>query len=102
MKNRLLAKSLAGLTAGAMLAGSMPVTAFAVTGEQVAADGTYTAEAAVVNDEAITEGDEWENYNVTVTVTVADGLIASIGSCGRLGGCLRGDDCVECDEGGGS
>ena len=80
MKNRLLAKSLAGLTAGAMLAGSMPVTAFAVTGEQVAADGTYTAEAAVVNDEAITEGDEWENYNVTVTVTVADGLIASIGT----------------------
>ena len=63
-----------------MLAGSMPVTAFAVTGEQVAADGTYTAEAAVVNDEAITEGDEWENYNVTVTVTVADGLIASIGT----------------------
>ena len=80
MKNRLLAKSLAGLTAGAMLAGSMPVTAFAVTGEQVAADGTYTAEAAVVNDEAITEGDEWENYNVTVTVNVADGLIASIGT----------------------
>ncbi len=66
MKNRLLAKSLAGLTAGAMLAGSMPVTAFAVTGEQVAADGTYTA--------------EWENYNVTVTVNVADGLIASIGT----------------------
>ena len=56
------------------------MTAFAVTGEQVAADGTYTAEAAVVNDEAITEGDEWENYNVTVTVNVADGLIASIGT----------------------
>ncbi len=80
MKNRLLAKSLAVLTAGAMLAGSMPVTAFAVTGEQVAADGTYTAEAAVVNDEAITEGDEWENYNVTVTVIVENGQIASIGT----------------------
>ena len=80
MKNKLLTKSLAGLTAGAMLAGSMPVTAFAVTGEQVAADGTYTAEAAVVNDPEITDGDDWENYDVTVTVTVTDGLISSIGT----------------------
>ena len=78
MKNKYLSKGLAGLTAASLLVGSMPVTAFAVTGEQVAADGSYTAEASVVNDEAVTDGDEWENYSVTVTVTVADGLISSI------------------------
>ncbi len=61
-----------------MLIGSMPVTAFAVTGDQVAADGAYTAEAAIVNDPEMTEGDEWEDYSVTVTVTVADGTISSI------------------------
>ena len=41
-KNELINKTLAGLMIAAMTAGVCPTTAFAVTGGQVAADGTYT------------------------------------------------------------
>ena len=46
-KNELINKTLAGLMIAAMTAGVYPTTAFAVTGAQVAADGTYTATAHV-------------------------------------------------------
>ena len=46
-KNELINKTLAGLMIAAMTAGVCPTTAFAVTGAQVAADGTYTKEVTV-------------------------------------------------------
>ena len=48
-KNELINKTLAGLMIAAMTAGVCPTTAFAVTGAQVAADGTYTATAHEVS-----------------------------------------------------
>ena len=44
-KNELINKTLAGLMIAAMTAGVCPTTAFAVTGAQVAKDGTYKATA---------------------------------------------------------
>ena len=41
-KNELINKTLAGLMIAAMTAGVCPTTAFAVTGETIAADNTYT------------------------------------------------------------
>ena len=46
-KNELINKTLAGLMIAAMTAGVCPTTAFAVTGAQVAKDGTYTKEVTV-------------------------------------------------------
>ena len=44
-KNELINKTLAGLMIAAMTAGVCPTTAFAVTGETIAADNTYTKTA---------------------------------------------------------
>ena len=41
-KNELINKTLAGLMIAAMTAGVCPTTAFAVTGETIAADNTYS------------------------------------------------------------
>lgn len=73
-KNELINKTLAGLMIGAMTAGVCPTTAFAVTGAQVAKDGTYTAEAQVKSDDT----EEWDDYKITVSLTVEDGKFKSV------------------------
>ena len=50
-KNELINKTLAGLMIAAMTAGVCPTTAFAVTGETIAADNTYTKTVKVEPDE---------------------------------------------------
>ena len=76
-KNELINKTLAGLMIAAMTAGVCPTTAFAVTGAQVAADGTYKATAHVTRTEADSD-DEWDEYDVEVSLTVADGKFTDI------------------------
>lgn len=76
-KNELINKTLAGLMIAAMTAGVCPTTAFAVTEAQVAANGTYTATAHVTRTEADSD-DEWDEYDVEVSLTVADGKFTDI------------------------
>lgn len=76
-KNELINKTLAGLMIAAMTAGVCPTTAFAVTGAQVAANGTYKATAHVTRTEADSD-DEWDEYDVEVSLTVADGKFTDI------------------------
>ena len=73
-KNELINKTLAGLMIAAMTAGVCPTTAFAVTGDQVAKDGTYTATAHVMDE----EGEGWSEYDVAVSLEVKDGKFANI------------------------
>ena len=61
----------------AMTAGVCPTTAFAVTGAHVAANGTYKATAHVTRTEADSD-DEWDEYDVEVSLTVADGKFTDI------------------------
>ena len=78
-KNELINKTLAGLMIAAMTAGVCPTTAFAVTGAQVATDGTYTATAHVTRTaEDDTNEDDWDEYDVEVSLTVADGKFTDI------------------------
>lgn len=78
-KNELINKTLAGLMIAAMTAGVCPTTAFAVTEGQVAADGTYTATAHVTRTaEDDTNEDEWDEYDIDVSLTVKDGKFADI------------------------
>lgn len=78
-KNELINKTLAGLMIAAMTAGTFPTTAFAVTGGQVAKDGTYTATAHVTRTaEDDTNEDEWDEYDIDVSLTVKDGKFADI------------------------
>lgn len=78
-KNELINKTLAGLMIAAMTAGVCPTTAFAVTGGQVAKDGTYKATARVSrtaeDDENVAE---WDEYEVEVSLTVEDGKFKDI------------------------
>lgn len=76
-KNELINKTLAGLMIAAMTAGVCPTTAFAVTGDQVAKDGTYTATAHVTRTEDDSD-DEWDEYDVKVSLTVAGGKFTDI------------------------
>lgn len=76
-KNELINKTLAGLMIAAMTAGVCPTTAFAVTGAHVAANGTYKATAHVTRTEADSD-DEWDEYDVEVSLTVADGKFTDI------------------------
>ena len=76
-KNELINKTLAGLMIAAMTAGVCPTTAFAVTGGQVAKDGTYKATAHVTRTEEDSD-DEWDEYDVEVSLTVADGKFTDI------------------------
>ena len=76
-KNELINKTLAGLMIAAMTAGVCPTTAFAVTEGQVAANGTYKATAHVTRTEADSD-DEWDEYDVEVSLTVADGKFTDI------------------------
>ena len=78
-KNELINKTLAGLMIAAMTAGVCPTTAFAVTGGQVAKDGTYKATAHVSRTAEDDENDnEWDEYEVEVSLTVEDGKFKDI------------------------
>ena len=69
-------KALAAVLAASMVTTVFPVTAFAVTGDQVAKDGTYTATKHVVNNPE--DENPWDEYDVTVSLTVADGKFSAI------------------------
>ena len=73
-KNELINKTLAGLMIAAMTAGVCPTTAFAVTGETIAADNTYTKTVKIEPDEDA----EFSAYDIQVSLTVKDGKFSDI------------------------
>lgn len=75
---RVRTKAMAMAVAAAMAVELCPVTAFAVTGDQVAADGTYTSTAQVNRDQAADVDDDWADYGVSVELTVKDGKFENI------------------------
>ena len=78
MKRKILAqKFLAFALTASVTATMFPTSAFAVTGSQVAADGTYSSTAHVTRTEEDTD-DEWDEYDVNVKLTVKDGKLSDI------------------------
>lgn len=78
MKRKILAqKFLAFALTASVTATMFPTSAFAVTGSQVAADGTYSSTAHVTRTEDDVD-DEWDEYDVNVTMTVKDGKFSEI------------------------
>lgn len=75
MKRKILAQKFLTFALTASVTATMfPISAFAVTGSQVAADGTY------ISTSHVTDGEEegWSEYNVSVSLTVKDGKISNI------------------------
>ncbi|MCD8149637.1 MAG: FMN-binding protein, partial [Clostridiales bacterium] len=72
-KKKLWAKLMAAALSAAMVLSLMPVSALAVTGSQVAADGTYSASEKTANDD-----DAFTDYEVTVSLTVEDGTFSAV------------------------
>ena len=73
---RVRTKAMAMAVAAAMAVELCPVTAFAVTGDQVAADGTYSKTAHVSRTAEDDENEDiWSEYNVKVSITSAEGMI---------------------------
>ena len=78
MKRKILAQKFLTFALTASVTATMfPTSAFAVTGSQVAADGTYSSTAHVTRTEEDTD-DEWNEYDVNVTLTVKDGKFSDI------------------------
>ena len=75
---RVRTKAMAMAVAAAMAVELCPVTAFAVTGDQVAADGTYTSTAQVNRDPPADVDDDWADYGVSVELTVKNGKFENI------------------------
>ena len=72
MKRKILAQKILTFALTASVTATMfPTSAFAVTGSQVAADGTYSSTAHVTRTEDDVD-DEWDEYDVNVTMTVKD------------------------------
>lgn len=80
MKRKILAQKFLTFALTASVTATMfPTSAFAVTGSQVAADGTYISTSHVTrNEDAEANEDEWEEYDVEVSLTVKDGKITDI------------------------
>lgn len=80
MKRKILAQKFLTFALTASVTATMfPTSAFAVTGSQVAADGRYISTAHVSrNEDANANEDEWEEYDVEVSLTVKDGKITDI------------------------
>lgn len=80
MKRKILAqKFLAFALTASVTATMFPTSAFAVTGSQVAADGTYISTAHVSRNENAEENeDTWNEYDVEVSLTVKDGKFSNI------------------------
>ena len=75
MKRKILAQKILTFALTASVTATMfPTSAFAVTGSQVAADGTYISTAHVTDEKE--EG--WSEYNVSVSLAVKDGKISNI------------------------
>lgn len=76
---RVRTRAMAMAVAAAMAVELCPVTAFAVTGDRVAADGTYTS-IAQVNRTAQDDEDEneWDPYGVSVSLTVKNGKFEDV------------------------
>ena len=73
---RVRTKAMAMAVAAAMAVELCTVTAFAVTGDQVAADGTYSKTAHVSRTSEDDENEDiWSEYNVKVSITSAEGII---------------------------
>ena len=73
---RVRTKAMAMAVAAAMAVELCPVTAFAVTGDQVAADGIYSKTAHVSRTSEDDENEDiWSEYNVKVSITSAEGII---------------------------
>lgn len=78
MKRKILAQKFLTFALTASVTATMfPTSAFAVTGSQVAADGTYSSTAHVTRTEDDAD-DEWDEYDVNVTMTVKDGKFSDI------------------------
>ena len=76
---RVKTKAMEMAVAEAMAVDLCPVTAFAVTGEQVAADGTYKSGTTHVTRIAgVDDEDEWDEYDISVDFTVKDGIFQNI------------------------
>ena len=75
MKRKILAQKFLTFALTASVTATMfPTSAFAVTGSQVAADGTYSSTAHVTDK----KGEDWNEYNVSVSLDVKDGKISNI------------------------
>lgn len=75
MKRKILAQKFLTFALTASVTATMfPTSAFAVTGSQVAADGTYISTSHVTDEEE--KG--WSEYNVSVSLAVKDGKISNI------------------------
>ncbi|WP_443597844.1 penicillin-binding Tp47 domain C-containing protein [Agathobacter sp.] len=78
MKRKILAQKFLTFALTASVTATMfPASAFAVTGSQVAADGTYSSTAHVIRTEDDAD-DDWDEYDVNVTLTVKDGKFSDI------------------------
>ncbi len=76
-KGTIKTKAMTMAVAMSMVAGLCPSTVFAASGSEVAADGTYTNTAHVKRTDADTD-DEWNEYDVEVSLTVKDGKFSNI------------------------
>ena len=86
---RVRTKAMAMAVAAAMAVELCPVTAFAVTGDQVAADGTYSKTAHVSRTSEDDENEDiWSEYNVKVSITSAETFCALSFRLGLLSYCF--------------
>ena len=74
MKKNVETKVITIMMAASMAASICPVSAWAVTGDKVAKDGTYTSSAKI----AESDNDDWSDYDVTVSLTVENGKISKV------------------------
>ncbi len=72
-KKKVETKVITIMMAASMAASICPVSAWAVTEDKVAKDGTYVSSAKTVKS-----NDDWADYDVTVSLTVQDGKISDI------------------------
>ena len=80
MKNKeMKVKAMSMAVAMSMVVGLCPSTIFAATGSQTAKDGTYTKTAHVARTTEDDENeDEWNEYDVEVSLKVEDGKFSAI------------------------
>lgn len=78
-RKELRTKFFAVLMAATVGTGLLPTTVFAVSGNQVAKDGTYTKTTHVSRTQEDDDNeDEWNEYDVTVSLEVKDGIFSNI------------------------
>ena len=75
-KGTIKTKAMTMAVAMSMVAGLCPSTVFAASGSVVAKDGTYTATKHVVNNPD--DENDWDEYDVEVSLTVSDGKFSNI------------------------